>query len=346
MVSSLHADFAAGITAGAVTTLVVHPLDLIKVRLQVDSSSADVRTRLRNAVFPPQPQSTDQVLRTARSQVVKSLYRGLPVNLVGNTLSWGMYFSLYHHFKAQLIPGEDGPLPSSSELLKWTQNADASTLYLACALAAGTSTSLLTNPIWVLKTRYLSTTSANTLPSSSSTTAAPRINVRITDIIKNEGVQALWRGFVPSLFGVMQGSLQFSIYDELKTRRLRRHRSHLSLIANDTHAQHRPLHHDRLSQWEYIVLSASSKVIATVALYPYQLVRSRLQMGAPTGTNSSNSGGAGYKNARDVIAKTIKYEGGIRSLYKGLGPNLLRVVPSTTITFVVYENVQHWLKHE
>lgn len=49
--NQLNADFIAGISAGAVTTLVVHPLDLIKVRLQVDSSAASVRTRLRNAVF-------------------------------------------------------------------------------------------------------------------------------------------------------------------------------------------------------------------------------------------------------------------------------------------------------
>jgi hypothetical protein len=29
----------------------------------------------------------------------------------------------------------------------------------------------------------------------------------------------------------------------------------------------------------------------------------------------------------------------VRGLYRGLGPNLLRVLPSTGITFVVYEAV-------
>lgn len=36
-------------------------------------------------------------------------------------------------------------------------------------------------------------------------------------------------------------------------------------------------------------------------------------------------------------------EGG-RGFYKGLLPNLLRVTPATAITFVVYENVSHWLR--
>jgi hypothetical protein len=34
---------------------------------------------------------------------------------------------------------------------------------------------------------------------------------------------------------------------------------------------------------------------------------------------------------------------GVSGYYKGLVPNLLRVVPATAITFVIYENVQHSL---
>jgi solute carrier family 25 folate transporter 32 len=33
----------------------------------------------------------------------------------------------------------------------------------------------------------------------------------------------------------------------------------------------------------------------------------------------------------------------IRGFYKGLAPNLLRVVPATAITFVVYEKSVHFL---
>ena len=33
----------------------------------------------------------------------------------------------------------------------------------------------------------------------------------------------------------------------------------------------------------------------------------------------------------------------MKGFYKGLSPNLLRVVPATMITFVVYENVSFYL---
>lgn len=209
-------------------------------------------------------------------------------------------------------------------------------MYLVCALVAGTSTSLLTNPLWVLKTRYLSTTKASTAPISSdggSLIDRTRVNVKLVDIVRNEGIRTLWRGFLPGLFGVIQGSLQFAIYDEIKTRRLNAKKT-LALSNNVPD-------NGRLGQLEYIFLSATSKIMATVTLYPYQLVRSRLQVGHRSEDGTTQN----YKNARDVVIQTIKKEGGIRSLYKGLVPNLLRVVPSTTITFVVYENVQHWLKH-
>lgn len=447
--NGFHADFIAGISAGAVTTLVVHPLDLIKVRLQVDSSAANVRTRLRNAVFAgvdtdrisqntnnsntsngstnhksfksdmvtqrirqvltsTKNVTTEGAISITKAQVIKSLYRGLPINMIGNTISWGMYFSLYHHLKHQLIPHKPNqplakipqhvdpnegtkisckdddrisgfmqaagqspePLKPGTGLWiqlfhpfwKFTETADQSTLYLICALVAGTSTSLMTNPIWVLKTRYLSTTSSQQNVSTRS-----QVNVRLTEIIKNEGIRSLWRGFLPGLFGVVQGSLQFTVYDEMKTRRLAAKHKQLFMVGNnisdkttqmkngnsitDINKQIDNVNTGKLDQWEYILISATSKIIATVSLYPYQLVRSRLQMGdaMPSGKNSENTQKHGehrrYKNARDVVVQTFKYEGGLRALYKGLLPNLLRVVPSTTITFVVYENIQHWLKN-
>ncbi|VVT56400.1 uncharacterized protein SAPINGB_P005039 [Magnusiomyces paraingens] len=356
--SAFNADFAAGITAGAVTTLVVHPLDLIKVRLQVDASSADPWSRLRAAIFPSITRNSvgsssinsininNNNTNTSTSiHTLRALYRGLPINLVGNTLSWGLYFSLYHYLKAQALP--PGPIetlapttddnkiiqPIDDNLVRrWAAVADSSTVYMACAMSAGTTTSLLTNPLWVLKTRYLSTTS-----DGKSTSSASRVNVSVRDIVAKEGVRALWRGFMPSLFGVLQGSLQFSLYDEFKTRRLRRREQKAysqSLSSSSSSSSSQSLPTDKLAQWEYITLSASSKIVATVALYPYQLVRARLQMGSGY-----------YKNAREIILHALRNEGGLRSLYKGLGANLLRVVPSTTITFVVYENVQHWLKH-
>lgn len=49
-----------------------------------------------------------------------------------------------------------------------------------------------------------------------------------------------------------------------------------------------------------------------------------------------------YSGSLHCLRRTWSLEGP-RGFYKGLTPNLLRVVPATMITFVVYENISHML---
>jgi solute carrier family 25 phosphate transporter 23/24/25/41 len=46
-----------------------------------------------------------------------------------------------------------------------------------------------------------------------------------------------------------------------------------------------------------------------------------------------------YTGIWDVAERTIKKEG-VRGLFKGITPNLLKVVPAVSITYVVYENAK------
>jgi len=48
-----------------------------------------------------------------------------------------------------------------------------------------------------------------------------------------------------------------------------------------------------------------------------------------------------YPDTPTCITRTYS-EGGIKAFYRGLGTNLVRVVPGTCVTFVVYENIA-WL---
>ncbi|XP_046498114.1 mitochondrial folate transporter/carrier isoform X2 [Equus quagga] len=82
---------------------------------------------------------------------------------------------------------------------------------------------------------------------------------------------------------------------------------------------------------EYISVAALSKIFAVAATYPYQVVRARLQ-----------DQHMFYEGVLDVITKTWRKEG-IGGFYKGIAPNLIRVTPACCITFVVYENVSHFL---
>ena len=136
-------------------------------------------------------------------------------------------------------------------------------------------------------------------------------------ISRTEGFLGFYRGLVPSLFGVSHGALQFMAYEQLKVYRAKASpKGQLDLTALD-----------------FLLLSGIAKVFAGSITYPYQVVRTRLQM---------YDADSSYRSGRDVIAKIWKSEGTV-GFYKGLGPNLLRVLPSTWVTFLVYEKTKEYL---
>lgn len=133
-------------------------------------------------------------------------------------------------------------------------------------------------------------------------------------IVRSEGLSGFYRGLVPSLFGVSHGALQFMAYEQLKIyRRQGRAEGPKDLAAVD-----------------FLMLSGIAKVFAGSVTYPYQVVRTKLQMYDADST---------YRSARDVMRKVWVTEG-IAGFYRGIGANLLRVLPSTWVTFLVYETTK------
>lgn len=125
MPSSLVSNSVAGLAAGGASTIAMHPLDLIKTRMQVTGGT------------------TFSILQAVRKDHgLKGLYRGLGTNLLGGMLGWGFYFAWYGQIK------------------RWV-GADTKQLdgleYLFSSATAGVLTSVCTNPIWVVKTRMLTT---------------------------------------------------------------------------------------------------------------------------------------------------------------------------------------------
>jgi solute carrier family 25 folate transporter 32 len=88
-----------------------------------------------------------------------------------------------------------------------------------------------------------------------------------------------------------------------------------------------------LHNLDFLALSSLSKVFSGCITYPYQVVRSRLQ------TYDSH---LFYRGAMDAVVRIWAQEG-LVGFYKGLGPNLFRVLPSTWVTFLVYENMKGYL---
>lgn len=151
----------------------------------------------------------------------------------------------------------------------------------------------------------------------------------LSRIFRVEGVRGLYRGFVPGLFGVSHGAIQFMVYEKLKSHWRRN-------WSNDGARTPHPV--------EHILMSSASKLVASVATYPYQVVRSRLQNSHSDLVSISAQGG-GARARLSILAfilQLYRSEGAL-VFFRGLVPNVLRVLPSTCITFVTYEQLNRIL---
>lgn len=144
-------------------------------------------------------------------------------------------------------------------------------------------------------------------------------------IYHTEGISGFYRGLVPAIFGVSHGALQFMAYEQLKNLRL--HSTHDKFHKFGTAEK---ITSPVLGNVDLLGLSSLSKLFAGSITYPYQVVRSRLQ---------TYEARLLYRGALDAIRQIWSREG-IVGFYKGLGPNLFRVLPSTWVTFLVYENTR------
>ncbi|KAJ3516956.1 hypothetical protein NMY22_g14078 [Coprinellus aureogranulatus] len=291
----------AGLGAGVVTTLCMNPLDLLKIKFQVNTG------KQAGTIGKQMWLSLKELQQT---QGWKGLYRGIGPNIAGNASSWGLYFLFYNMLKKQASGGDITKPLSASE-------------YLICSAEASAATAVITNPFWLIRVRMFATT-------ADSPNAYRGLWDGFRTILRTEGVPGLFRGTMLGLVGVSNGAIQFMAYEKMKAwgferKRRRAERDGVPYDANMA----------KLSNSMYTAMSISSKLIALAVTYPYQVVRSRVQ------NNAASQHQSQFPNIPVTIKRTWANEG-IRGFYRGLGTSLVRVLPGTCVTFVVYENLA-WL---
>ncbi|KAI0786496.1 mitochondrial carrier domain-containing protein [Abortiporus biennis] len=288
----------AGIGAGIVAVLCMHPLDLLKVKYQVatKSPSGGVGKAIWNSLKS-----------IKENEGWRGLYRGVGPNIAGNASSWGLYFLFYNMLKARASNGDPNYKMSPGT-------------YLLCSAEASAVTAIMTNPIWVVKVRMFTTR-------ADSPNAYRGLWDGLSSIYKAEGLAGWWKGTSLALFGVSNGALQFMAYEEMKRLGFESKKRKFALLGRE----YTP-NDDKLSNTAYTLMSGASKLVALTLTYPYQVVRSRIQ---------NNATAHLYPTIPACIKRTFSEEG-LRGFYRGLGTNLVRVLPGTCVTFVVYENIA-WL---
>jgi solute carrier family 25 folate transporter 32 len=228
----------------------------------------------------------------------------LAPNLVGNASGWGSFFL----FKSRL---EHAMLVRKTTSAGMRPHLSPGEFFVASALA-GAGTTLLTNPVWVLKTRLLSTDRA-------SVGAYPGFVSGVARLWREEGLRGFYRGLGASLLGVSHGAVQFAVYEPAK-------RFYLS---------HRPQQAStKLDNDATVAISTAAKLVAGAVTYPYQVVRSRLQ---------NHEAETRYGRGIVGVASRVWVEEGPRGLYRGVVLGMVRVMPATWVTFLVYENMRFYL---
>lgn len=250
---------------------------------------------------------------TSSPHPFRSLYRGLTPNIVGSASSWASFF----FFKSRaetLLSGLRAPdrQPTALE-------------YLASPALAGAATTVLTNPVWVIKTRMLSS-------DAGARGAYPSMLAGVRAIWRSEGFGGFYRGLGVSMVGVSHGAVQFAVYEPAKKYYYAHFHNRDAASSSSTSSSASTS--TPLGTEATLVLSSVSKLVAGAVTYPYQVLRSRLQ-----NYQADDTFGRGF---RGVVRKTWREEG-VPGFYRGLVPGVIRVMPATWVTFLVYENVKFYL---
>jgi solute carrier family 25 phosphate transporter 23/24/25/41 len=139
---------------------------------------------------------------------------------------------------------------------------------------------------------------------------------------RSNGISAFYRGLPMGVIGIFPyAAIDMGTFEYLK-RRIALH-----------NAKKRGCHEDDAKPGSFLtaVCGGFSGALGASMVYPLNLLRTRLQ------SQGTVLHPRTYTGIMDVFHQTIKGEG-VRGLFKGLTPNLLKVVPAVSITWVVYEN--------
>ncbi|CAO2828661.1 unnamed protein product [Amaranthus hypochondriacus] len=145
----------------------------------------------------------------------------------------------------------------------------------------------------------------------------PRIGALTRDIWVKEGSRAFYKGLFPSVLGIIPyAGIDLAAYETLKD---------MAKIYILQDSEPGPL--------VQLGCGTISGAVGATCVYPLQVVRTRMQASQSKATMS------------EVFWATFKKEK-LRGFYKGLFPNLLKVIPSASITYLVYEAMKKRLELE
>ncbi|KAJ3310315.1 hypothetical protein HDU76_003401 [Blyttiomyces sp. JEL0837] len=177
-------------------------------------------------------------------------------------------------------------------------------------------------------------------------------------ILKNAGILNFYRGFVPTVYGMIPyAGVSFLCYETFKSWATQ---NPLWTEPFDVDGDSKLSEKDRnrklakgpqLNWWAQFFVGGVSGAIAQTVSYPLEVIRRRMQVAGrrPDVLNATTGGGSSSVGVSNVpvrfpttweTAKTIFATKGVRGFFVGLSIGYLKITPMHAVSFFVYE----WMK--
>ncbi|KAL5996046.1 hypothetical protein ACLOJK_026119 [Asimina triloba] len=315
-------DVAAGAIAGGISRTVTSPLDVIKIRFQVQLEPTSQLALLRRELYRPSKY-------TGILQATKDIFReeGWPGFWRGNVPALLMVmpytaiqFTVLHKLKT---------LASGSSKTADHLNLSPYLSYVSGALA-GCAATVGSYPFDLLRT---------ILASQGEPKVYSTMRSAFVDIVRMRGFQGLYAGLSPTLVEIIPyAGLQFGTYDTFKRWAMewnRRGYSHQGSIEPD----------GSISSFQLFLCGLAAGTCAKAVCHPLDVVKKRFQI---EGLQRHPKYGArverrAYRNMFHALGLILSTEGWA-GLYKGIWPSIIKAAPAGAVTFVVYEYTADWLE--
>lgn len=294
----------AGAISGLVSRFVIAPLDVVKIRLQLQAHSlSDPLSQAELTKGAPIYKGTLATARhILRNEGITGLWKGnVPAELLYVSYA-AVQFTTYRTISMALneVAGEKGMNKSAESFI--------------AGAGAGAAATAVTYPLDLLRTRFAAQGTERIYSS---------LFKAIRDIKRDEGTRGFFRGIGPGLAQIIPYmGMFFAIYESL---RIPLSQYNMPFAGGDATA------------------GVIASVIAKTGIFPLDLVRKRIQVQGPTRAKYVHKNIPVYDRGAAKAIRMILAHEGVRGLYKGLTVSLFKAAPLSAVTVWTYERVLNFL---
>ncbi|KAL2808558.1 mitochondrial carrier domain-containing protein [Aspergillus granulosus] len=292
----------AGGIAGLISRFCIAPLDVVKIRLQLQIHSLSDPASHAHITGPVYKGTLSTIKTILREEGITGLWKGnIPAELM--YVCYGAIQFTAYRSTTQLLAQLDSyrlPLPVES--------------FVSGAVAGGVATAS-TYPLDLLRTRFAAQGSGEHRVYGSLFTS-------VREIARHEGAAGFFRGCSAAVGQIVPYmGLFFATYETLRP-----------AMASMSQGGMLPLPPGSGDAAAGVIAS----VLAKTGVFPLDLVRKRLQVQGPTRALYVHRNIPEYHGVFSTVALIYRTHG-VRGLYRGLTVSLFKAAPASAVTMWTYE---------